>query len=185
MIRPFHIPGHRFRHSCRDAFSAPGKRQNVADLWRVCLFAHEHFCTLIEDAQDLARRSAMGRNERWGLHNWLEPIEKIVRVLLIIRAITYLVMTPEGRKLLRETPKSMPEPPKFAAKPAANSHREIIPYPGWHTIAANRLRPEQIEKQLQQALAAEAEHAAAEARRTGADPTQWSCQFRILGLRGP
>jgi hypothetical protein len=72
--------------------------------------------------------------EQRDLLDRLEPIEKLVRALLILRAVTFLLMTPDGRRLMRDTPKS-PAPEKPLPPGARDSHVLTIPHPGWSTIA--------------------------------------------------
>ncbi len=117
----------------RNWFSEPGKRTNLTNLWCAARHMYVRITTRITSAAELARRTRFGYRERRDLLNWLEPIEKLVRVILVTRAITYLLMTVEGRKLLRDTPKiAPPEPPKPPPRP--NPHCITIPHPGWHTI---------------------------------------------------
>ena len=75
-------------------------------------------------------------------------------MLLMIEAITFLLMTPEGAKLRRETPKCTPPTPP-APKPKSAPHKITIAMPGWHTIAALRPRidPRVVEREQREALA--------------------------------
>jgi hypothetical protein len=65
--------------------------------------------------------------DRFELMLWLRPMEELVRSWLISRAVTWLLMTNAGRKLMY---------PKICA--LRQRPRIIFPHPGWYTIAAHR-----------------------------------------------
>jgi hypothetical protein len=120
----------------------------------------------------------LARKERRELLGWLEPVETLARSCLIVRAFAFLLMTPQGRKLLQDAPRiEMPTPPHQLA--AQNARRGLkIPMPGWHTIASNwRALVEQRKLEEQR----EAERAA----RDKHDPETWGGAFRIVGWSFP
>ena len=85
---------------------------SAPELWeRACSM----FGKMIE-AVGGAGRVLWRRMDHWdrvAILDWLEPVEKLVRGVLILNAVTWLLMTPEGRKLMRETPKmALPDPPQ-------------------------------------------------------------------------
>ena len=53
-------------------------------------------------AQEIARKAHLSRSSRREIVLWIEPVEKMVRGVIAARAVIHLLMTPEGRKLLRE-----------------------------------------------------------------------------------
>lgn len=57
----------------------------------------------------LREQGFFGAEDRQEIEGWLKPVERLVRIVLIAQAVIRLLMTPDGRKLLRETPKAMPE----------------------------------------------------------------------------
>lgn len=86
----------------------PSTDERVPQLWRR---AAEMFGVLMQLAGSVCRIAAMqgrARRPRREILARLEPVEKLVRGLLIIEAVTWLLMTPAGHKLMRETPKSAP-----------------------------------------------------------------------------
>ena len=127
-------------------------------------------------AQEIARKAHLSRSSRREIVLWIEPVEKMVRGVIAARAVIHLLMTPEGRKLLREArrdyaPEPDPEPPP--PKPASPSRR-IIPHPGWHTIWQPPPRPAPT---LPSPPSLPAD--------TGpgpdpGDPSSWSCPYRVV-----
>lgn len=117
-----------------------------------------------------ARRtlSLDGKREVLG---WLEPLEKQVRASLILRALNFLLMTPAGRRLMRETPRS---PPPRKPQPPTATGVLTIPSPGWSTIAQHRAAQ----------AAEQAEQATAAGMRDG-DPDEASSAFRVIRWRFP
>lgn len=93
----------------------------------------------------------------------LEPLEKLVRALLIVRAVTFLLMTPNGRRLMRETPKS-PFPQKPTPPSKRDSYILTIPQPAWSTIA---------------------QHQAPSAAAPPRTPSEASSPFRVCAWRFP
>ncbi len=87
----------------------------------------------VKSSASLARMWKLRRPARREIMSMLVPIEKIVRTLLVAKAITHLLMTPQGRQLLRDTEKMQPPAPRRG--PKAAPHMTSIPLPGWHTIA--------------------------------------------------
>jgi hypothetical protein len=69
-----------------------------------------------------SRRPVLKRDERTNLLDRLKPVERIVRAALVIRALAFLLMTPEGVKLRRDTQKLVwPPAPEAGARPEAES----------------------------------------------------------------
>lgn len=89
----------------------------------------------VGSAMTLACRQVFTRKQRRELILRLEPVEKIVRRLLCIEAITFLLMTPAGLKMRQTTQQVMPAL-RTAKKPDADTpvHAAMM------TIAANRPR---------------------------------------------
>ncbi|HEV7690528.1 MAG TPA: hypothetical protein VGO52_06895 [Hyphomonadaceae bacterium] len=153
-----------------------GAAPNLPNLWQAAGQMHERILTRIATPTSLSHTARMPYNERHGLLAWIEPVEHLVRYFLIASAITFLLMTVKGRKLLRDTPKMpVPQPPGFGR--AALQHREeriVMPHPGWHTIA-NAPRPPP----------AKAEPAAPEPEQPSMslDPKTWACPFNVIRWR--
>jgi hypothetical protein len=152
----------------RTWFSEPGKRTNLTNLWCAARHMYERITTRITPAAELARRIRFGHRERRDLLNWLVPIEKLVRAILVTRAITYLLMTVQARKLLRDTPKvAPPEPPKPPPRP--NPNRIVMPHPGWHTIWQSPSRtPAPAPEERPEAPP-----------KSPFDPGYWACRFAM------
>jgi hypothetical protein len=122
------------------------------------------------DSSALARRRSFGRSERREVLCWLEPVERLVRNLLFTQALTHLLMTPEGQKLLRETPKQQSQEPPEQEPPATKTTR--IPHPGWRTIAQHWQRPAPEPPKPEPPPKPER-------LRDLTDPSSWSCQFPL------
>ena len=120
-------------------------------------------------AAAVAARRRFDRDDRREVLSWLEPVELLVRQLLFAQALTYLLMTPEGQKLRRETPRPPPPGPPAPAQPTTRTIR--IPYPGWRTIAQHwRPEPEPPPEP--------APVPKCRPLRDLADPASWSCRFQ-------
>jgi hypothetical protein len=146
-----------------------GKLPALSSLWDRAKTFFARVIDHIGSTSDFAKRRAISRNEKRELLNWLKPVETIVRASLVTRAITFLLMTIEGRRLLRETPKMAP-PEREPEKPAVKSTR--IPHPGYHTIwQSPRILAERQKLEQQRA---------AEAAQTRANPDNWRGTFRII-----
>jgi len=134
--------------------------------------AAQMFARVIEhigSTSSFAKRWRISRRDRAELVNWLAPVERLVRACIVTNAITFLLETVKGRKLLRETPKmASPEPPKPPGKKSRHSIQ--IPHPGWHTIAQH----------VQPAPKLEAPPLAPE---DPFDPASWGANFRVLGWK--
>jgi hypothetical protein len=122
------------------------------------------------DRAALARRRRLERSDRREVLSWLEPVERLVRNLLFAQAVTHLLMTPEGQKLLRETPKRQAPEPAAPETPAWKSTR--IPQPGWRTIAQHWQRPAPEPEKTQPPPKPER-------LRDLTDPTSWACRFPL------
>lgn len=126
------------------------------------------FAVLMREVQStaaLAQRWKLAHAPRRAILCRLVPLEKIVRALLVTEAITYLLMTPQGLKLLASTPKITPPLPPSTKGP----QKTTIPMPGWHTIAAlqPRIDPRIVQPEPQP--------------KDKTDPASWACRFRVLG----
>lgn len=87
----------------------------------------------------LRERRVFSRRQKNEIVSWLEPVEKLVRTLLVCGALLHLIMTPEGRAMLHRGPtRGFPNRPP---PPGQLKHPNRIPHPGWHTIA-QPYRPE-------------------------------------------
>ena len=118
----------------------------------------------------------MPYNHRRGLLAWIEPVEHLVRCLLVTSAITFLLMTVKGRELLRRTRKmAIPQRSGFGRASLQHAQERIVmPHPGWHTIA-NAPRPKPAEPAPRQ------EPAPA----MSLDPATWTCPFHVIRWRLP
>jgi hypothetical protein len=151
--------------------STNGPLPSIPELW---VIAKRMFQTLHEKvgaATAIAARGRFGRSDRREVLSWLEPVELLVRNLLFAQALTYLLMTPEGRKLRQETPRTPPPGPPAPAQPTTGSIR--IPYPGWQTIAQH-WRPEP-EPPPQPAPVSKSSPL-----RDLTDPASWTCSFKAM-----
>ncbi len=72
---------------------------SIPDLWER---ARVLFARLIERG----RAPRLGREQRREILDWLHPVEGLVRTVLVAKAITWLMMTPQGRALMRPAPKA-------------------------------------------------------------------------------
>jgi hypothetical protein len=161
-----------------DPMSAPSwppTKFSIPELWTR---ARALFGVLMREVQSVATLRAqpnMRRKQRTDILCRLVPVEKLVRSLLVTEAIIYLLMTPQGRKLLATTPKiALPEPPPPVGQKKAAPHKTTIPMPGWHTIAAllPRVDPRVTAPEPPPPLDLN-------------DAENWSCRFRVLGWRHP
>jgi len=100
--------------------------------------------------------------DRFELMPWLRPMEELVRSWLISRAVTWLLMSNAGRKLMY---------PKMCA--LRQRPRIIIPYPGWYTIAAHRaFGPEPEPEPAPKSFEPRDRH----------DTQNWRCRFQALPM---
>lgn len=122
-----------------DPMSAPAwppTTFSIPELWTRAKAMFGVLMREVTSAAALARKRKLGRRERTDILCRLVPVEKLVRCLLVTEALIYLMMTPEGRRLLKTAPKiplPSPPPPVGVKK---SSHKVTIPMPGWQTIAA-------------------------------------------------
>lgn len=160
-----------------DPMSAPAwppTTFSIPELWTRAKAMFGVLMREVESVATLARRRKLGRPERTAILCRLVPVEKIVRSLLVTEALIYLLMTPEGRKLLKTTPKmALPSaPPPVGVK--KHTHKVTIPMPGWQTIAA--LQPRIDPRIVAPELPAPKENSA---------PENLSRAFRVLGWNHP
>ena len=193
---------HDFESSLARPATWPPTKHDVPTLWER---AKAMFADLLRTAgsiRHLAQRYAFRRAARAEIVNRLKPVEKLVRLLIMIEAATFLLMTPEGARMRREAklvaPPSPPAPP-----PAPHSTRILMP--GWQTIAALRPRidPRVVEREAREREQAEREALArameadaitvdlpgvdssAQGAPDPADPATWRCKFPIIRWRVP
>ncbi len=128
----------------------------------------------VGDPADLAKQGRASRRSLRTAELWLRPVEKLVRMLLICRAVTLLVMTGEGGALLRGGPKIVLPVPRAAPAapppPPRPPARTSVPYPGFATLA-RRWVPEPPPPAPKQAF-------------DPADPSKWRCRFAVLSRPG-
>ena len=90
-----------------------GRLPSIPQLWERAKLLFTRVIDHIGSTPDFSKRWRLTRAEKTTLLGWLEPVEKLARSCLLVRALNFLMMTPEGRRLMRETPKmAMPSPPK-------------------------------------------------------------------------
>jgi hypothetical protein len=180
MVKPNPIPllpisNFRSRFTLEPESAAP----NLPNLWQAAGQMHERILTRITSPAKLSHAARMPYNERLGLLAWIEPVEHLVRSLLLASAITFLLMTIKGRKLLRDTPKMAI--PKRATL-LRREERIVMPHPGWHTIA-NVRRPTVTSPAAPDATPPQDD--APEQSSMSLDPESWTCPFRVLRWRFP
>lgn len=103
----------------------------------------------------ISNRLDFTRRQRRAFLAHLAPVEKLVRILMIVEAATFLLMTPEGHKLRTETPKVAPPAPPHPVGPAKQHQPSTrIRMPGWQTIAALHpfVDPRVVEREQREAL---------------------------------
>ena len=154
-----------------DPMSAPAwppTTYSLPDLWTRAKALFVVLMREVKSVAGLARTRHLTYRQRTDILCRLVPIEKIVRSLLMTEALIFLLMTPQGRRMLATTPKKPPpsQPPVGVKK---NTHKITIPMPGWNTIAA--LQP-RIDPRIDAP-----EAAAHDDPRT---PENMACRFRVL-----
>lgn len=137
----------------------PPTSHSVPTLWERARTLFDATVSTVGSAFALAYRQSFRRNERRELLIRLAPIEKLVRTLLVIEAITWLLMTPEGlrmRRAARACTIPTARPQSSSRSPDAAS---IVP----HTEAVK-----------------ERARADAASEFSAVDPPEWQCRFGIL-----
>jgi hypothetical protein len=161
-----------------------GRLPSITVLWERAKMMFERVLKHAGSAAGFSSRATVTRRDKTELLGWLQPVERTVRSCLIVKAVNFLLMTVEGRKLMRETPKDpMPErpQPEQSLQPGPNSVGvTVIPYPGWNTIAQHR-RALALRQQEQKARAEQ--RARAQAGFDRHDPSSWTCPFRVIGWK--
>ena len=102
MVKPIPIPllpAPNFRS--RFTLEPEGAAPNLPNLWQAAGQMHERILARITTPSRLSHSPRMPYNERRGLLAWIEPVECFVRAFLLASAITFLLMTEKGRKLLK------------------------------------------------------------------------------------
>jgi hypothetical protein len=155
-----------------------GMLPSIPQLWERARLFFGRVIDHIGSTAALSKRWRLTRAEKTTLLGWLEPVEKLARSCLLVRALTFLMMTPEGRRLMRETPKmAMPSPPKPPGQASSNRSTKI-PLGGWHTHAPYARYLAEKRKQEEQRAA---ERAAIDRH----DPQNWGGAFRVLHWQFP
>jgi len=142
--------------------SWPPTNHPVPTLWERAQALFAVMLATIGSIAELAARHALRRKERRELLIRLKPVEAIVRTLLLIEAVTYLLMTPSGQKLLRTAkPCRIPEPPAPPPPPQSPARTAFTPamQAALQTIACLRPRIDpriaaREERERREALAA-------------------------------
>lgn len=144
--------------------TAGPKRWTIPDLWRaaqrfVASMFGEH-----GDARALVARTPLRGAERNAILEKLIPAERLVRELLISNAITFLLMTPAGRRIrARAKPITPPAPPPPPPGPYGTTRVLTIPL---NANLARHYRPAPVRTPRPPA--------------DPANPETWRVQFRIL-----
>ncbi len=172
--------------------SWPPTKHDVPTLWERAKAMFASVVKAAGSARQLAQRYRFTRSARAEIVNRLKPVEKIVRILLMIEAATFLLMTPEGARMRREA--KLAAPPASPAPPA-RPHSTRIVMPGWHTIAAlhPRIDPRVVEREAREHEQAQREAleramnevtVIADLPGKGAhdalDPATWRCCFPVI-----
>jgi hypothetical protein len=135
----------------------------------------------------IANRLDFQTRERRDFLARLVPVEKLVRILMVVEAATYLLMTPEGRRLRAETPKiTPPAPPQpVGARKTPPTIRILLP--GWQTIAAYhpRIDPRVVEREQREALERRLADYDKLTQDTPDDLSGLNCRFSILRWSHP
>jgi hypothetical protein len=153
-----------------------GRLPSVPQLWERARLFFSRVISHIGSTSSLSRRWRLSRKEKKDILGWLEPAEKVARSCLLVRALNFLMMTPEGCRLIRETPKiAMPEPAKTGSTTPRVTH---IPHGGWHTHAP-------YARALAERRKLEEQKAAERAARDRHDPANWGGSFRVVGWSMP
>ena len=181
---------HAYELSLKRPVRWPPTRHDVPTLWERAKALFAVMAATITSAASLFQRARFGRSQRRELLARLEPVEKLVRILMMTEAATFLLMTPEGRKLRTETPKIDPPAPPAPVGVARTKHSTRILMPGWQTIAAHQpyVDPRVVEReQREQRAALERRIAGLESLTEDTpesagqdDPDAWRCGFRVL-----
>jgi hypothetical protein len=151
-----------------------GRLPSIPQLWERAKVYFARVITQIGSTASFSQRMRLTRSEKQEVLGWLEPVEKLARSCLLVRAFSFLMMTPEGRRLMRETPKMpMPEPKRPDSTPP-----RITRIPIWHTHAP-------YARLLAERRKIEEQKAAERAARDKYDPANWGGAFRVLGWSYP
>lgn len=159
--------------------SIGGQLPPMPALWERAKVMFEQVISHIGSAARCSRRGRVTRPEKRDLIGWLYPVEKLVRGCLVVKALNFLLMTVEGRRLMCDTPRiAMPQKHRPPGAKKTDPYVETIPHPGWSTIAQHRLA---LARQVEREDARAMERAGLDPH----DPAGWSCPFRIVGWKFP
>src|SRR5262245_2728219 len=81
---------------------AGGKLPSIPQLWDRAKVMFARVIDHIGSTARFSQRFRLTRTDKKQVLGWLEPVEKLARSCLIVRAFSFLMMTPQGMKLLRE-----------------------------------------------------------------------------------
>jgi hypothetical protein len=187
-MKIFARPNKAFREyearMARQPVTWPPTTHALPDLWYRARELFRHTLDTIGSALRLAWRQTLTRTERSELLIRLVPVEKIIRTLLVVEALTFLLMTPEGAKMRREAkPVAIPAPPGPVAKPQPMTERDRFRAMAMQSIAAHhpRIDPRVVEREERQRREAlEARKAAFYEENPFSDPLRRS-PFRVFG----
>lgn len=177
---------HAYELSLMTPRGSPPTQLDVSSLWQRAKAMFAALTDTIASAASLFQRLRFTRTERQKLAARLVPVEQFVRILMIMEAAPFLLMSPEGRRLREDTPKiDPPAPPRPTALPvgvAKPAHSTRIETAGWNTIAAllPRIDPRVVEREQREALErriagleALTQDAPAAAAADNCDPENW------------
>ena len=108
--------------------SWPPTRHDVPSLWERAKAMFADMLKAAGSARRLAQRYRFTRTARAEIESRLEPVEKIVRILLMVEAAIFLLMTPEGARMRRAA--------KVVAPPAPRATCIVMPRLAHHPRAA-------------------------------------------------
>jgi len=92
---------------------------SVPDLWRRACDLMENLLDRLTSADRLARTATLQRDQRTYLHAMIEPLERLVRSLLLSDTIAWITTTDEGADIMREEANRREKP--AVAKPTSAS----------------------------------------------------------------
>ena len=150
-----------------------GQLPSIPQLWERAKVMLARVIGHIGSTASFSKRWRLSCKEKKEVLGWLEPVEKLARSCLLVRAFSFLMMTPQGLKLLRETPKmAMPSPPQPPGQASGNRSTKI-PLGGWHTHAP-------YARVLAERRRLEEQRAAERAAHDRYDPANWGGGLRVV-----
>lgn len=148
-----------------------GTLPTIPDLWATARRLFDRALATFGAPEAIARQERLRRTARSEISAWFEPVERIVRRVIIAKAVIHLLMTPQGRKLLHASKRSVvaSAPDKSKATP----YKTTIPYPGWHTIYQPPQKPKPAPPPPPPPERTPTDRS---------DPASWSCPYRIVSM---